>query len=83
MLGRRGGRNFAIRVYEKNQSTYLHNSGTKLDPNNVCETGIVFGNSIGLLHMRILIIQSRLTYTRDFLWRSHDIFLFLTLLYII
>lgn len=83
MPGGRRRRNFTIRVYQKGQSTYLHNSGTKLDPNNICERGRVFSNNVGLLHMRIIITQSRVTYTRDFLWRTHVIILFLALLQIV
>ena len=83
MSGGRRGRNFAISVYQKGQPTYLKNSGTKLDPNNIRETGIVFNNSIGLLQMRKLIVRSHLSYPRAFLWRVHDVSLFLALLYII
>ena len=35
-------------ISRKHQSTYLHYRGAELDINNVCETGLVFSNSVAV-----------------------------------
>jgi len=61
-------RNFTL--YPENVVSDLHCRRTKSDTSDVCETRIVFRNSV--VSMRIVTLPSRIDTLHTYFWRAHN-----------